>query len=77
MDYAIKLLQDEIKDLNHKIDGVIDNKYDISQRGDAPAGASWNVSVKDEVARLDKIHNEYEDAIEQCDVALGWLIANA
>jgi hypothetical protein len=76
MEYAINLLREEIKDLGRKIDEVIDVKYHTERRGNAPSGASWNVSVESEMARLDKIHSDYEVAIEQCEKALEWIISN-
>lgn len=77
MNYAINLLRQEIRDLENRIDRVIDNKYEVSRRGQAPVGASWNTSEKAELERLDKIQDEYEAAIKECEEALKCVVANA
>jgi hypothetical protein len=73
MEYAINLLNNEIKDLERQITDVIEVRYRTNRRGAAPAGASWDVSEEDEMKRLDGLQKGYESAIEQCEEALEWI----
>lgn len=69
MQHAIKVLQDEIKNLEHLIKVNVEVN-DTNRRINACNRCQRREEI---IERMDKVKEHYEQQIEECNTALEWL----